>query len=349
MSKNTFGNVLRVTSFGESHGAGLGCVIDGCPAGVIFDLKEVQTALDRRRPNSQSYALQGMVSERNEADQVEVLSGVFEGKTLGTPIAFLVRNKDQRSEDYQQVKDNPRPGHADDMWKGKFLHADYRGGGRSSGRETLSRVIAGAVAKMVVHQLQPGVDVIGFTESVAQFQLSAEDLVSVRRGINNPEDFKMRFPSDAHTALAKMISEAKVNGQSYGGTAGFFIKYIPAFLGQPVAHKFKADLAAAVLSLGAVNSFELGDVKLSNTMEGSEFHKKEFLDSTLKYGGVRGGLTTGDDVYFRASFKPTSTVMDLAKKGRHDPCIIPRAIPVIESMLWLIIADHVLWSRMDRI
>lgn len=317
MPANQFGNFFQLSSFGESHGAAMGVVIDGCPSGVPFDLELLQTELDRRRPGTSS-----AVSARSELDQVEVLSGVFEGQTLGTPIAMLVRNQDARSQDYKEIAKEPRIGHADDTWSSKYGHRDHRGGGRSSGRETVSRVMAGAVAQMFLRQIYPELQVKGEAKRIGPFE----------SGITNE--------------VMAFLEKAKIEGKSYGGTVGLTVKGMPKNLGQPVFHKLKSDLASAILSIGATTGFELGAGFSAVEEEGSEFHSRN--DSEV-YGGIRGGISTGEDLHFSVAFKPTSSVKDVAKKGRHDPCIVPRAIPVVEAMTWLVLADHELWRRLDQL
>lgn len=341
MAANSFGQRFVVTSFGESHGAALGVVIDGVPAGVAWDETILSRELQRRRPGQSA-----VVSGRAEGDQPEVLSGVFEGKTLGTPIAMIVRNADARSEDYKSIAQNPRTGHADDVWKLKFGHSDPRGGGRSSGRETVSRVMAGAVARMVL--AQSPIRFMGFASSIGPFDLSSDDYSRITPAVENPADaFVARFPSATRTALVeKLLLDAKAEGRSYGGVAELWIDGLPQGLGQPVFHKLKSDLAMAMMSIGATAGVEFGSGFSSAKAEGSAFHSQA---ENSAYGGIRGGISTGERLIMRVAFKPTASVLDVAKKGRHDPCIVPRAIPVMEAMAAIVIADHVLLSKTDRI
>ncbi|MCB0412640.1 MAG: chorismate synthase [Bdellovibrionales bacterium] len=344
MTANQFGKIFRFVSFGESHGPALGAIVEGCPAGLTLDLAEVQTWLHRRRPGQDA-----LTSSRNEQDTVEILSGVFENKTLGTPICMIVRNKDARSADYNEVKQSPRPGHADDMWKNKFGHVDHRGGGRSSGRETLARVLAGAVAHQLVRFLAPEVKVTGWVQSVFDLGVNAQEEATLlnSREAYPADQFRLRFPSEKNSqALIKLLESAKSEGLSYGGVAKVVVQNPPQGLGQPVFRKIKSDLAQAALSLGASMSFELGLGKNVSLQEGSEFHHAM---KDPHYGGVRGGMSTGEPIHFQVAFKPTSSVLDVAKKGRHDPCIVPRAIPVLEAMTWVILADQLLWKRLDRV
>jgi len=315
MGASSFGHIFQLHSFGESHGVGLGAVIDGCPAGVGFDHDFLQAELDRRRPGH------GVgVSQRKETDQAEVLSGVFEGLTLGTPIAILVRNVDQRSKDYASIATAPRAGHADDMWKMKFGHSDHRGGGRSSGRETVARVMGGAVAKMLLQKLAPDLRIRGVLEEVG--------------GQNLPESQRAEF-----------LAQAQSKGESWGGQIRLQIDHPPSGLGQPVFHKLKADLASALMGIGATTAVELGAGLAAGAAAGTEFHSG---DSSV-YGGIRGGISTGETITFRIAVKPTSSILDVAKQGRHDPSIAVRAVPVCEAMVALVLADHLLWQRLDRV
>lgn len=344
MSANSFGHQLVLTTFGESHGHALGAIVSGCPAGVIWDLDLLVRELDRRRPGSSK-----VVSGRNEQDIPEVLSGVFEGKTLGTPIAVIVRNQDAKSADYQQIANDPRAGHADDLWKEKFGHSDHRGGGRSSGRETLARVIGGSVAKMILRSLAPEMKIVGFAKSIGPFGVDEADVNQLLKSqdLYPADKFTARFPSlEKHKSVEKLLLEARDAGQSYGGIVEIRVTNTPRNLGQPVFHKLKADLASAFMSIGATTSFEIGAGLEATQAEGSVFHR---LSDEARYGGIRGGISTGEPLVLRVGFKPTSSVLDVARSGRHDPCIVPRAIPVLEAMTALIIADHLLLARCDKI
>jgi chorismate synthase len=343
MSANSFGEIFKITSFGESHGAALGVVIDGCPAGVHFDLKLLQSCLNRRKPGTST-----SVSQRQEPDQFEVLSGIFEQKTLGTPIAIMTRNLDARSEDYDKISKQSRHGHADEAWKSKFKHSDPRGGGRSSGRETVARVMAGAVAEMFIQATKSELKVLGFSTQIGEFKLSEQEALQAKKLSRAEVDqFAARFPSLANSEVVReSLEKARLQGQSYGGVAEFVIQNAPKNLGQPVFHKLKSDLAVAVMSLGATSAFEIGDGVHASQALGTEFHN---LSQSAQYGGLRGGISTGEDIVIRAHFKPTSSILDVAKQGRHDPCIVTRAIPVIEAMIWLVLADHILWARKDLV
>jgi chorismate synthase len=319
MSASSFGKRFVITSFGESHGAALGVVIDGCPAGLKWNNKLIQENLKRRRPGTSA-----IVSGRREADEFEILSGVFENKTLGTPIALIVRNLDARSQDYDKIKKSPRAGHADDVWKNKFRISDHRGGGRSSGRETVTRVMAGSVAQMLTQELAP------------KMKVNAK-VIQVGTQAYNDKSEKI---------ITEMLKKAQANGESFGGVIEVRIKNPQANLGQPVFHKLKSDFAAAFMSVGAVTAVELGAGIESTIKKGTDFHKTAKSEN---YGGIRGGISTGEEILFRVHVKPTSSILDIAKKGRHDPFIGTRAAPVIESMAYLVLADHLLWALSDRV
>jgi chorismate synthase len=338
MSANSFGSRFVVTTFGESHGPALGVVVDGCPANVSFDYDLLKKELERRRPGGE------LVSQRKEEDLPEVLSGVFEGKTLGTPIAIIIKNKDQKSQDYEQIKNNPRAGHADDVWQTKFGHRDHRGGGRSSGRETAARVIAGAIAKMFCKHVAPEMQLLAYAHQIGAYTLS--DLERSQVWEQEVDQFTARFPSSQHERVRELLVTAQAQGESYGGVAEIRVKGAPAGLGQPVFHKLKSDLAQAYMSIGATSGVELGAGTTAPETRGTEFHQSSQSEN---YGGVCGGISTGEEIALKVHFKPTSSILDVAKKGRHDPCIVTRAIPVVEAMTWLVLADHLLWQRGDRV
>ncbi len=352
MAANGFGNLFKIHSFGESHGAALGVVIEGCSAGLHFDLAELKRQMDRRRPGQTQ-----VVSARNESDEFEILSGVFEEKTLGTPIAIIVRNRDQKSEDY--AKPLNRTGHADDVWASKFGFADHRGGGRSSGRETLSRVLGGAVAQMLVRKLSPETKCLAFVEQIGEIAIDAEDKKNIQLALRDEYDLEksaVRMPSlEKSQQLHELLLQAKEKGESYGGIIGAVIHRAPTNLGQPVFKKLKSELSAALMSIGAVNGIEFGSGFGKVEVKGTEFHRQFHRGSQSggneneNYGGIRGGISTGEDIYLRLVFKPTSSILDVAKKGRHDPCILPRAVVVVEAMINLVLADQLLWRRLDQI
>ena len=343
MSANSIGKIFKFHSFGESHGTAMGAVIEGCPAGLIISQKILQTELDRRRPGKNTWE-----SPRNELDKAQIVSGVFKGKTLGTPIAVLVFNKDQRSKDYDLIKKTPRPGHSEDLWKGKFSHYDHRGGGRSSGRETLGRVIAGAFARMLIKKLCPDLKALAFVKQIGDIKLSAEETQTAEKLLKKSQtadSFLIRMPHEKKSQqVFDLLIKSKKEGESLGSSTELWIENIPKALGQPLFHKFKSDLAQAIMSLGASCSFEVGLGKDSAQSKGSQFHKNK-----ANYGGVRGGLTTGEKVIIKTTFKPPASYGKTAKQGRFDPCIGPRAIPVLEAIAYSITVDHLLWSRLDRL
>jgi chorismate synthase len=325
MSANRFGSLFQLTSFGESHGVAMGAIVEGCPSGVKFDEELLRSELLRRRPGRLK-----ATSGREEEDQAEILSGVFEGKTLGTPIAILIRNQDARPQDYEEMKTEPRTGHADDVWKDKFSNVDHRGGGRSSGRETVSRVIGGAVAQMFLRQSVAGISI--------QSELSQ---IGPLQGAFQPEHLD--------PAAEELLVAAKREGRSFGAKVQMRIENVPQGLGQPVFRKLKAELATALMGVGAVIAIEFGEGVEAAKAEGTQFHSEAAGSETDRYGGIRGGISTGDPLQIHVTFKPPASVLDVAKKGRHDPCIAIRAIPVLEAMVWLVLADHLLWMRLDRV
>lgn len=322
----------------------MGAVLDGCPAGVIWRQELMDQFLERRRPGRLE-----LTSARNEADTVEILSGVFEGKTLGTPIAMVIANQDARSKDYDLAKVQTRPGHATDLWQEKFGHSDPRGSGRASGRETVSRVLGGSVACMMVTQLYPEARVIAFTESIGPVRLNSSECTQAFLALQeNPwkvDEFSLRCPvHDKNQKMETLLQEAKDSGESFGGQVTMRIQGIPQGLGQPVFRKLKSCLADAMFGVGATTALEIGEGFESSTQSGKDFH-----NSAQDYGGIRGGISTGYPISLRIAFKPTSSRSEIAKMGRHDPCIVPRALPVLEAMAWLVLAEQILMSRLDRI
>ncbi|MBY0386371.1 chorismate synthase [bacterium] len=338
--------MFRWTTFGESHGPAMGVVIDGCPSGVPLQVEDIQRELNRRRPGQvDSKTSEVLVSSRNEEDRVEILSGVYEGKTLGTPIACMVKNTNQKSEDYKNIAQNPRTGHADDVWKNKFGHSDPRGGGRSSGRETLCRVIAGSVAQQFLKHKFPELKVLGFVKSIGDMELNEQELQTLNNNWltqkQTVDEFSARFPTSRFD-IVNVLLKAKEMGESYGGVVELWVDGVPAHLGEPIFYKLKNVLASAMMSIGATCGFEMGDGFAMTRQKGTEVHVP---DSTKPYGGIRGGISTGERIVFRTGFKPTSSILDVAKKGRHDPCIVPRAVPAVEAMTWAVLADLVLLGR----
>lgn len=323
MRGNSFGKMFSLTSFGESHGAALGVVLDGVPPGLAVNLDDLKRELARRAPGQSTFT-----TARKEADEPEILSGVFDGKTLGTPIAVIVRNTDQRSKDYDTLKDQHRPGHADRTTELKFGVRDHRGGGRASGRETVARVIAGYFAGLVLPQLSA----FAWSEAIGSHKngpvLTRERTVL---GFTN---------ADTSTAAEEFLLECKANGESAGGIVGLIVDGVPAGLGEPAFEKLKADLARAMLSLPGCLGFEVGIGFQASELAGSVLSK-----DAKNFGGMEGGITNGDPLTMRVAFKAPSTVGDKAKAGRHDPCLLPRVLPVVEAMAKIVIADHYLRQK----
>lgn len=346
-------------SFGESHGVAVGGVIDGCPAGVELSVECIQRELNRRRPGQSDVS-----TPRQEEDEVELLSGVFEGKTTGMPIGFLVRNRNQNGKDYEHLKDLYRPSHADYTWEKKYGIRDYRGGGRSSAREHIARVVAGAVAKQVIAEM--GITVRAYTSQVGSVVMPG----SYREvDLERTEDNAVRCPN-AETAekMIALIREVREQGDSVGGVVSCVIEGVPAGLGEPVFDRFQARLAYAMMSINAAKGFEYGSGFAAATMRGSD-HNDSFIIKSGKVttttncsGGIQGGVTNGEDIYFRVAFKPVPTIMKpqatvnrkgeeviLEAYGRHDPCVLPRVVPVVEAMAAMVVLNMLLEARCGRL
>lgn len=353
MAGSTFGNIFKITTWGESHGAGVGVVVDGCPAGFPLCEEDIQLYLNRRKPGQSRYA-----TPRKEDDAVEILSGVFEGKTTGTPISLVVFNKNQRSKDYSQIAEYYRPGHADYPFDAKYGFRDYRGGGRSSGRETIGRVAAGAIAAKILNQL--GITLTAYTKSIGDISVSSLNLEEI---FNNA----LYMPDAAAAEKASAyLEECMKNHDSSGGVIECIIDGMPAGIGDPVFEKLDANLAKAVFSIGAVKGFEIGDGFLASFAKGSENNDPFFYDEkgnvckkTNHAGGILGGMSDGSPIVFRAAIKPTPSIfqkqetinrkgenIEIEIQGRHDPIIVPRAVVVVESMAALTIVD-LLFSNMS--
>ncbi len=328
---NTFGELFCLTTFGESHGPAMGAVIDGCPAGVPLTRAQVQTALDRRRPGQSA-----VTTPRQEADQVELLSGVYEDKTLGTPLAALVRNTDARSKDYEALKKEDRPGHADAVWRARFVHRDPRGGGRTSGRETLSRVIGGAVAEALLAREVPSLRIVAWVSQVGP--LIARPIAMPTRTQVDANPTRCA-DSEMASKIEQLILDAKAAGDSLGGAIDVRVTGAPMGLGEPVFGKLKSRVADAVSGIGAVSGLVWGGPEFFADVQsrGSKFHAGD----PEVYGGIQGGLSNAEPISMRVFFKPPATIAKHAKEGRHDPCILPRAVPVVEAMVALVLAD--LW------
>ena len=342
MQRNTFGNLLRLTTFGESHGPAMGAVIDGVPAGISLAPGDLVAQLERRRPGQST-----ITTDRDEQDLPDILSGVFEGKTLGTPICVVIYNEDARSRDYDPR--HYRAGHADRTWQEKFGHRDYRGGGRSSGRETASRVIGGVVAEKI---LPDDVSIVGFTRQIGEHRADEipDDLTRDR-----VDDHPTRCPDpEVADAIEETLLDCKERGDSRGGVIELWIDGLPMGLGEPVFRKLKNTLANAVMSIGAVTGVSIGDAPENVAKSGFAFHDgqagyHEDAGISPAANGIQGGISNGDRIRLLTYFKPASTVGDMSKKGRHDPCIVPRAIPVVESMAALVLADHFMEYQLNRI
>jgi len=326
MASNSFGNIFRITTFGESHGPALGAVIDGCPAGIALTEEDFLPELKRRKPGQSA-----VTTARDEPDRPKILSGVFEGKTTGMPIAVIVENIAQRSEDYEMLREAFRPGHADETMAGKYGHRDHRGGGRASGRETVARVIGGVVARKV---LPVEVQIIGHTVQIGS--IHAKEFQP-----NVIESNPVRC-ADAEIArkMEKYILELKEKGDSTGGLIEVRVLHAPPHLGDPVFEKLKANLAKAIMSIPAVTGFSYGAGFKTAEMRGTEY-----IADRQDFGGMLGGISTGEDIVFHCSVKPPTSVGDIAKHGRHDPCIVPRVIPVAEAMTAIVLADAYLMGQ----
>jgi len=356
---NTFGQIFKLTSFGESHGKAIGGIIDGCPAGLEIDLDFIQSELDRRKPGQSK-----ITTQRDESDQVEFLSGIFEGKTQGTPIGFIVRNKDQHSGDYNDLKDVFRPSHADYTYIQKYGTRDHRGGGRSSARETIARVVGGAIAKLLLKKA--GVQINAFVSRVGEINL---DKPYQELDLSKTESTIVRCP-DQETAekMIARIEEAGHNHDTVGGVITGVAAGVPAGWGEPVFNKLHADLGFAMLGINAVKGFEYGSgfegTKLSGSLHNDVFIKTEdgIRTKTNHSGGIQGGISNGEDIYFRVAFKPIATLLKeqqtvdkssnevtINPKGRHDPCVLPRAVPIVEAMAAMVLADHFLLNRINKI
>ena len=356
---NTFGRIFRLTSFGESHGNAIGGVIDGIPAGEVIDIEAIQSELNRRRPGQSS-----LVSQRNEQDRVELLSGIFEGKTLGTPIGFIIRNCDYHSGDYDMLKDAFRPSHADYTYTAKYGIRDHRGGGRSSARETACRIVAGAIAKQIL--LRHGIRIDAYTSQIGSIRLltSYSDL-----DLSLTESSPVRCPdSTISRQMTELIEKIKNVGDTIGGVVTCVIKNVPACLGNPVFGKLQSRLADAMMSINAAKGFDYGVGFDCAEMRGSEmndsftYRNGEVHTATNHSGGIQGGISNGEDILMRIAFKPVATLMQdietidskgnkiiLPAKGRHDACVVPRAVPIVEAMAAMVILDNILLSKTDRL
>lgn len=355
MSGNSFGTLFKITTFGESHGNALGVVIDGFPAGIEIDYDFIQNELDRRKPGQSK-----ITTQRKEGDVFEVLSGIFENKSTGMPISIMVKNEDQRSKDYSHISEKYRPSHADYTYQEKYGIRDYRGGGRSSARETLSRVIAGAFAKILLKKY--GIEIYAYVSQVGSIKL---DTHYSELDLKKSEDNIVRCPDPIKAEeMIEYIDQIRKEGDTIGGIITCVIKNVPVGLGEPVFDKLHADLGKAMMSINAVKGFEYGSGFDCINMKGSE-HNDIFINDNGKIktktnhsGGIQGGISNGEDIFFRTAFKPVATIMknqetvdqngnitEIQGKGRHDPCVLPRAVPIVEAMSALVIADHLLRQK----
>lgn len=359
MAGNIFGNLFRVSTFGESHGKGIGLVIDGCPAGLEISEEMIQKDLDRRRPGQSR-----IVTQRNEKDQAKILSGIFEGKTLGTPIAILIENQDAKSKDYSHIADQYRPSHADYTWDQKFGIRDFRGGGRSSARETATRVASGAIAKQLLAHLN--IEILSYVSRIHNLGIEND---TRQWTADQVEANIVRCPDQSLAArMEALIVATRKDGDSIGGVVTTTVRNVPAGWGEPVFDKLSAALGKAVLSINACKGFSIGSGFEGTRMKGSEHNdiftlKNEKIITETNYsGGIQGGISNGMDIYFKAAFKPTATLMQdqpsvdkngkevtVKGKGRHDPCVLPRAVPIVEAMTALVLADHALMARINRL
>ena len=351
MAGNSFGTLFKITTFGESHGTALGGIIDGCPPNIELNFDAINSEMQRRKPGQSS-----IVTQRKEEDDVQFLSGIFEGKTTGTPIGFVIPNTNQKSDDYSHIKDNYRPSHADYVYEKKYGIRDYRGGGRSSARETASRVVAGAIAKQVLGNIK----ITAFVSSVGTLSLNKP---YQNLDLSLTETNAVRCP-DLETAaeMETYIKEIKKQGDTVGGTISCVIQNVPIGLGEPVFDKLHAELGKAMLSINAVKGFEFGSGFEGSKMKGSEHNDLYNEDGTTKTnlsGGIQGGISNGMDIYFRVAFKPVATLIqkqdslnnkgeitEMMGKGRHDPCVVPRAVPIVEAMSALVLADFYLLNKL---
>ncbi|KGK28869.1 chorismate synthase [Cellulophaga sp. E6(2014)] len=350
MAGNTYGTIFKLSTFGESHGIAIGGVIDGCPAGIAINLEEIQNELNRRKPGQSA-----IVTQRKEPDTVEFYSGIFEGVTTGTPIGFAIHNTNQKSHDYTHIKDSYRPSHADYVYDQKYGFRDYRGGGRSSARETASRVVAGAIAKQFVSAIK----INAYVSQVGTLKLDKnyQDL-----DFSLTESNPVRCPDPATAAkMEDYIKEIRKEGDTIGGIVTCVIQNVPIGLGEPVFDKLHAELGKAMLSINAVKGFEYGSGFDGVTKKGSDHNDQYNPDGTTKTnysGGIQGGISNGMDIYFNVAFKPVATVIqpyetidkegNMIKtqgKGRHDPCVVPRAVPIVEAMAAIVLADFTLLNR----
>ena len=365
MAGNSFGQLFRISTFGESHGVAIGVILDGCPAGLTIDLDFIQSELDKRKPGQSK-----ITTQRKESDTVQILSGTFEGKSTGTPIAMLIPNEDQRSKDYGHNVDVYRPSHADYVYDAKYGIRDHRGGGRSSARETAARVAAGAVAKLLLKH--HGIDIFAHVTAVGRINapnLESDNIAELLE-LREANIVRCADPATANEMI-EFIDSVRKDGDTVGGKIGCIIKGCPAGLGEPVFDKLHADLGKAMLSINAVHGFEYGSGFEGTELRGSEHNdvplpkagdENKFKTITNHAGGILGGISNGMDITFKVGFKPVATIMhnqqtinaageaaEIKGKGRHDPCVVPRAVVIVEAMAALVLADHLLRNRTSKL
>jgi chorismate synthase len=358
MAGNSFGELFRITTFGESHGSAIGVVIDGCPAGLEIDMGFLQKEMDRRKPGQSA-----ITTQRKESDTFQILSGVYEGKTIGSPIAIIIPNEDTKPLDYDHLKEAYRPSHADYTYEAKYGIRDHRGGGRASARETAARVIAGAIAKLLLRK--SGIEIQGYVSAIGELAL---DTSYEHTDLSATESNIVRCPDPAMAErMITLIQDVRAEGDTLGGTVTCVVKHCPTGLGEPVFDKLHADLGKAMLSINAVKGFEYGSGFAGTRLRGSQHNDAFTHDASGKVvtssnhsGGIQGGISNGMDIYFNVAFKPVATIMQdqqsvnkagdditLSGKGRHDPCVVPRAVPIVEAMAALVLADHLLRGKVS--
>jgi len=354
MAGNSFGTIFKLTTFGESHGEAIGGVIDGCPAGLPIDMEAIEAEMKRRMPGQSS-----IVTQRKEPDSVRFLSGIFEGRTTGTSIGFIIENTNQKSKDYSHIKDSYRPSHADFTYDKKYGERDYRGGGRSSARETACRVAAGAIAK----QLLSSIKITAYVSEVGELSLDTPyESLDFSEIENNPV---RTADQDMAKKMEAYIKDIRKQGDTVGGVVSCVIQNVPSGLGEPVFDKLHAQLGKAMLSINAVKGFEFGSGFSGTSMKGSVHNDLFNADGSTKTnfsGGIQGGISNGEDIYFNVAFKPVATIMktqetidkegntvEMQGKGRHDPCVVPRAVPIVEAMAALVLADFWLLNKLSKL
>lgn len=358
---NSFGQIFRISTWGESHGVGVGVVIDGCPPRIPLSESDIQIDLDRRKPGQSK-----IVTQRKEGDVCEILSGVFEGQTLGTPIGILVRNQDHRPSAYTEMETKYRPSHADYTYDAKYGIRNWQGGGRASARETIGRVAAAAVAKKVLSYFAPELEIVAYVKTVQNIEAEVDPATVTQEDVES--NIVRTADPKAAEAMIELIDTIRKEGNSVGGTVECVVRGCPPGWGEPVFDRLEADLAKAMLGLPATKGFEIGSGFAGTLMTGAEHNDEFYMEGdkvrtrTNRSGGVQGGISNGEPVYFRVAFKPTATILqnqktvsnagedtELAARGRHDPCVLPRAVPMVEAMTALVLCDHALRQQKNQV